>query len=287
MELLLKRVLVMIITISVAVPSIYFTLGFYSNSQYEKNPVNYIPSSANFAGMIESSFGTFYVYVENYSVGVVASISVFVIPQIVDLGGSTSNMTSNITTNTTLTYYEEYRGISIFELEGVNASAVLQSFVGQEAMISGFLNMTSINIDLGNLTFYIASPQNSLSIIGSASLVKESIDASLNHSNIQSVKNVTFNTSCNVSLYYYPPPQSGFTHVSLNMSQNYTEIYLGFWSLNSNTLLSISTLAVKYGIQVQLHENSIELIVNRGIWSISEFIHGIGGLSQVTGGIPA
>lgn len=286
MELLLKRVVVIIITISVAVPSVYLLVAFQSSSQYEKNPVNYIPSSANLAGMIASSYGLFYVFVKNQSVGIITSISVFTIPQLIELEENSSAPASNITANTTLSYYEEYRGISIFKLEGVNATALLLYLAGNETVASSFLNFPEIAQGLSNLTFYIASPQNTLSIIGSDFLVKDSIDAYIDHSNLPKVRNAVFNHSCNVSVYYYPPAQSGLEHASMNMSYNYTEIFLSFRSLNSTTLLSLSTLAVKYGVEIYLHENSVEMIAQRGIWSISSFINGNGGLSQMTGMFP-
>lgn len=286
MELLLKRVLVLIITTSVAVPSIYFTLTFHSNSQYEKNPVNYIPSSASFAGMIDSGYGIFYIFIENQSVGIITSLSVFMIPQLVEMGGNSANLTDEVTTNMTLSYYEEYHAISIFRLDGVNASAIVESFAAQSPIVSDFLNTTDVYTSLGDLTFFIASPQNTLSIIGTTSTVKDSIDAYISHSNLPAVKNVVFDNSCNVSLYYYPSSQLGLNHISLNMSYNYTEIFLGFTNLDSRTLLSLTSLAVKYDVQIYLHENSIELIVDRGIETLSGFIKDPGGLSQIVGGLP-
>ncbi|AKA48753.1 hypothetical protein IX51_06160 [uncultured archaeon] len=271
----------MIVTISVTVPSIYLTMQYYQGSQYEKNPENYLPADTQFVSRVSSDYGVYYIYVENNTVGIITSISVFAIPQLFNYQG----IPSNITDNTTLQYYEEYREISIFKLDGINASGLLRSFVEEEPAISLFVNATNLYASMSDLTFYIASPQNTISVIGSVPLIEDSIDAYMNHSALHSQRNVIFDYSSNISLFYFSPPSLNVNHVSLNVSYNSTEIYIGFNNLNSTTLLSLSTIAVKYGLHVYLHENSIELVTGKGIQDIFRFLSSNDGISTMIGGL--
>lgn len=281
MELLLKRVIVMIITISVSVPSLYLTMSYYQGTQYEKNPLNYIPQNTVFVSQINGGYGVYYAFFENNSIGIISSMSVFMIPQLLNSQG----IPSNVTANTTLQYFEEYRGISIFQLEGVNASSIINAFVEQQPALSYFINATSLYARISNMTFFIASPENTLSIIGSEQLVKDSIDAHTDYTNLPSVRNVKLNSTTNVSLYFFPSG-GNLEHLSLNMSTNYTQIYLAFNQLNSTYTLAFSSLAVKYGFKITIDENSVELVTYRGFWAISQLLGSSVDMSSLLGGLP-
>lgn len=277
MELLLKRIIVMLITISVAVPSLYYTMTFYNGSQYEKNPTNFLPADTTFVTMVQNSGNYYYLFVANSSVGLMTTLSVFLIPQIVE----SSEGVENVTVNATLQYYEEYRGVSIFEISGINALEIVKDFFNESAYISAFLNTTDYLSGLDNLTFYVASPQNAFSIIGGVEILESSIDAYSDHNGINSVRNIAFNKTSNLSAFYYPVTPANIKHMSVNISYTSSEMYISFVNLTSSTLLTLSTIATEYGLQVYLHANSVEFILGMGIWPLLEFIQSRGGLQSL------
>ncbi len=279
MELLFKRILVTVIAASVAVPSVYLTLHYYQGSQYVKDSENYIPSNASFAAMVRNSGSVYYPFVSSGAPGIVASISVFDIPQLLAYQGVSSNATQNIT----LSYFEEYRGVSVFMLEGVGAGSILWAFAGNALGVDLFLNFSADPELLDNITFFVACPQNTLSIIGSRSTVENSVDACLDHQNLAAVKGLRLDAASNASILYFPPQSAPLEHVSANLSYNHTEVYLHFRSLNSTTKLTLSTLAIKAGFQVKAQSNSIELDIGTGYNAFYRFFSTSG---IASGGIP-
>lgn len=281
MELLVKRIIVMIITISVVVPSVYFTMSYYQGSQYEKNPANFIPADSNFLARVTTGSGTFYLYIENLSIAIMMPLSVFLLPQIL----VAAENAENVTVNATLQYYQEYRGVSIFRIDGVNATEIINTFSNNSAYVSAVLNSTQFYGKLDNITFYIASPQNSFSIIGGVEVLRNSIDAYTDYTGIVVDKGVSFNDTSNLSAYYYPTVELNVSHLSLNISYDSSEMYISFNNLSSTTLLSLSTIAVRYGIEVYLHENSVEFVLGMGVWPLIEFIQSRGGIASLVGQI--
>lgn len=277
MELFLKRLIIMVVTISVTVPSIYYTMSFYNGSQYEKDPANFLPADTNFVAMLRNSGNDYYLFVANESVGIMTSLSVFMIPQIIE----TSEQTENITVNATLSYFEEYRGVSIFVISGVNALEIVDDLFNGSTFATAFLNTTDYLTGLDNLTFYVASPRNTFSIIGSVNLLENSIDAYSDHAGISSVRNIAFNKTSNLSAFYYPTAPSNIEHVSINISYSSSEMYVSFVNLSSSTILTLSTIALRYGIQVYLYSNSVEFVLNSGIWPLIEFIESRGGIQAL------
>ncbi len=280
MELPLKRLIITVIAVSISVPSIYYTTQFYDSSLYDKNPEHYIPPDASFIGLVNNGSSHYYAFLEGTNPGIITSISVFEIPQLLNYQGVSENTTQNIS----LVYFEEYRGINVFQLSGINASSVLDAFVGSTLGLNIFINTTLFSVLLGNLSFYIASPQNTLSIIGNRSVVEHSINACLDRSNILTSTGLVFNHTSNVSLFLYPPQTPNFNHLSANLSYNHTELYLAFKDLNSTTQIALSSIALQSGFSIRILQNSIELEADRGYSTFYRFFNSDGGVSGVESG---
>lgn len=278
MELLLKHILVTAIAVSVAVPAVFYTFQYYEGAQYVKNPENYIPGNVSFAGRVTDNQSLYYLFIDSGNPGLLASISVFTLPELLNGEGPW-----NITQNITFSYYQEYRGISIFMISGINASALIRAFVMNSTGLDLFVNNSDFSSNLQNITLFVASPQNTLSIIGGLDTVRTSINSCLDRSNLLEREHVSFSRTSTVSLYLFPPAGSKLEHVSSNITSNSTEIYMHFHTLNSTTLLSLTTLVLKSGLELRLEKNVVEIIASEGIMDLYTFFEGNGGLLSIIG----
>lgn len=254
MDSLLRRIIILVIAIIIIVPTIYFTYNFYYQAAGVKDPSSYIPGNSTFVARYNYYNESYYAFYGNGSLGAVFPVTGTYVSGLIN---SSMSLLTNTSMNITFSLGETYQGVQIFEISNISISRLVTGLMGSllNANLTGVSSFLPSELD--NQTVYFASPYSSLTIIGTLSAVKWSIDSHNTGKTFLAKENIYFNRQSNLSFYF---KASGvyLNYVSGNITNNVTHAFISLNPANiSYDFLLISSLANNYSYNIRFISNSL------------------------------
>lgn len=279
-----KRILVIIIAIAIIIPTVYLAYAIYLKGAAQQDPVSYVPSNSSFVAKYHSQNGTTYFFFSNGSYGLVTTTSIGGFMPVAN--NTTISGFSNLSLNFSIV--EVYHGVQIFELSNISVNESILAAMGRslgvnESILALLPLVPSFNIT--NVSIYLANPATGVLAVGNLNGVENSIYAHESGQTFMSKSMIHFNSTSNVSFYYTPQNTSLIMHISGNITDNSTHIFIKVSNQTSvQKMMLLLQLQNLSGLAIKYYSNSFfELSFNVGYSSLAPILERmIGAVSNLT-----
>lgn len=269
-----KRILVIVIALAIIIPTAYFAYTLYIRGSASQDPVSYVPYNSSFVAKYNSANGTTYAFMSNGSYGIVTTSSFgSFVPSVSN--NATLPGFSNLSFN--LSISEVYQGVQIFEISNISINesifAIIGNSLGLNESLLALLPLIPA-FSISNVSVYLANPATGVLTAGNLNGVKNAISAHESGQTFKAKRDIHFNSSSNISFYYIPLNTTSVLHISGNMTDNSTHIFVrtSNQTATQNMVLLLQLQNIS-GLNIRYYSNNLfEISFNVGYSGIFQLL---------------
>lgn len=264
MEPVLKKVLIVILSLAVVAPTAIVLYHYMSVSDQASNPFAYIPSNSTMVAGINYNGTEMYAFYASGSPGLVIenAESLLTLNTSSVAGVSNSSNASSLTSGLgiSLSTWDTVHGFQIYRIRinETGFNAINSKF---PSTVAGFLKQMESNL---SLSLYAYNPYGLSFIVGSQNSLNHSINAYTGNDNFVSHSSYLKGLS-NLSFYISGDNSSLLRSITGNITMNSTEIYFNMASTKLYEMYNISRQDTNFTNFSAIWNTPLQLEIKLGI----------------------